>query len=91
MGSDPDLFRRSDFDEHLKKFGLWTVYISIETFPLLFAESGDVSNMDDFCENLNKDDQSDLIHEFDAATQLIYAKRIKDLVGDMYDLRYHAK
>lgn len=91
LGSSPDLFTRRDFDEQLKKFATWAVFISVHMLPVALADSRDIPDMDDYSANADNDKRADIVPEFDEATQLIYSKRVRGFVGDTYDLGYYLK
>lgn len=88
MGSSPDLFTRHDFDEQLNKLAPWMLFIAVHMLPVILADSKDVPDMDDYSENVGNDKRADIVPEFKEAAQLIYSERVRDLVGDTYDLSH---
>lgn len=91
LGSDSNVFSRHDFDEHLRKFGSFAVIASIFNAPISMADSKDIPDLDNFSECLENDEKAVLVQDFGEATQLVYSKRVRDLVGDMYELGFCVK
>lgn len=88
LGSSPDLFTRHDFDEQLNKFAPWMLFIAVHMLPVILADSKDVPDMDNYSENVGNDKRADIVPEFKEAAQLIHSERVRDLVGDTYDLSH---
>lgn len=86
LGSDPEIFTRRHFDEHLKKFAPWAIINSVVMTIITFAEAKDVADMDDVSTRLSNDENASWVKEFDEATKLRYTKRMQDHVADIYGL-----
>lgn len=91
MGGDAAAFKRCDFDDHLRKFGPWAVIVSLYKTVVALASSKDIPDLDDLSESMGKDGNNSLVKTFDEDVLLIYSKRARELVGDLYDLGYYAK
>lgn len=89
LGSDTNLFSRSDFDEHLKKFGSWAVIISVFSLFIQFADPESMADMDDLSERLKNN--SELGVKLNEATKNEYTERMQYLVGDFYDWGLYVK
>lgn len=91
LGSDPDVFTRNDLDSQLKKSGPFGIIIATFMIQLMLADSKDISDLDELSECLRNNEKPDLVKEMDETTQLIYNKRIQDVVGDLFSLGLYAK
>lgn len=89
LGSPADLFSRRDFDEHLRRFGVWPMTVSMFMLLITLADSEDVPDLDELCERLDSQEKSELVTKFSAETQIVYTKRVRDLVNDMYNLKLY--
>lgn len=57
---------------------------------IVLAKSEDIPNIDELSKRVVSNEGSvDIVSGFDEETQLVYNKRINDVVGDLIDLEYH--
>lgn len=90
MGSNPqELFTYQDFQSELKRCGNLALLTSPMLIQISFVDSKDVSNLDEMCENISKD--QDLIQGLSENAQLEYDTRLNDVVTDLINLGYHTK
>lgn len=91
LSSDPEIFSRAEFDDHLTKFGPFAVIVAVFVTLASLADSENVADLDEFSESIGNDENVDIIQKFKDSTQLKYARRMRDVVGDLYDLKYFIK
>lgn len=91
LGSDANtLYPYKIFANDLRKFGRFAFVISVLMIQIVLAKSEDIPNIDELSKRVVSNEGSvDIVSGFDEETQLVYNKRINDVVGDLIDLEYH--
>lgn len=88
--STDDLFTIDDLHEHMRKYGHFAIFISVLMIPIILADAEDVPDLDDLGERLGNDDGNvSFVNKYSDAKQLIYVRRIRDVIKDLYDLKFH--
>lgn len=90
LGSDPQkLFSYEDLLDQLRKFGKFSMLMSPVLISVMMADAKDISNMDDFSQDMNCDKQVSLVKGFDAKTQILFDERIQGLLNDVDKLNLY--
>lgn len=92
LGSDPDkLYTYENFENQLRKFGRIALLYAPMLIGVLLAGPNDVSNLDEYSELIDKDNNIDLLKPFEGEKQLKYSSLINDLVTDLVNYGYIEK
>lgn len=95
LGSDPDkLYPREIFNDHLKTFGKFGLYISTIVLPIFTTDVNEMPDMDEISEKLvksrNAGEEIDpsVANYTSSKTYDAYCERMMDVCVDMYNLGY---
>ncbi|KAG5670233.1 hypothetical protein PVAND_000510 [Polypedilum vanderplanki] len=88
LGSDPKkLFPREMFDEQLKKFGRYGLFMAVITLPAVTIDQDEALDIDAISEQLNDTSNNDK-SAMELKGSAKYKERIKGIFEDMYELGY---
>lgn len=92
LGSDPDkLYTYENFENQLRKFGRCALLCAPLIIGITVAGPNDVSNLDEYAELLNTDENIDVLKPFEGDTKIKYSRLINDLVTDLVNYGYLGK
>jgi hypothetical protein len=88
LGSDPQkLFPRSAFDDQLKKFGRYGLFMAIITLPAVTADPDNLIDTEAISEHLNNSSGGDS-SALELKSSSMYKERLKGIFEHMYELGY---
>lgn len=90
LGSDPQkLFTFDDLQNQLKKFGKFSLVMSPILIQIMMADAKDVNSMDDLSQKIDGESEETvtLVTGYDADTQIVYNKRILELMNDVVNMK----
>lgn len=95
LGSNPEkLFSFNDLQNELKNCGEYTLILTPVVIQVSQADPSDLTDLDDLCDNLADGANSkkiDFTGDLSEKSQLVYERRINDLVEDIVRLGYLQK
>lgn len=91
LGSDANtLYPYKVFTNDLRKFGKYAFVLSALMVQIMLAKSENIPDINELSKRVvNNEGSVDIVSGFDEETQLVYNKRMSDIVGDLIDLEYH--
>lgn len=94
LGSDPKkILTVDDFHNQMKKYGNFGLVMAPIVIQTVLTNPEQLMDWDRFTEDLAKEtvDGTTVTTSFDDSTQVIYKKRIADVITDIADLGYYSK
>lgn len=89
LGSDPDkLYAHENFQSQLRKFGVFALFFGPIVFLGKLADPGDVLNIDEYCESIDKGIDADLINLTKERSLSEYSRLVNELAADLFDYGY---
>jgi Ecdysteroid kinase-like family len=90
LGSDaPNIYRWTDFQDQLRKFGRFGLVMAIMLVQLIVAEAQDLPDMDQVANDMANNKDIDMLQGSNEKTDRVYNKRMRGVINDIVRLGYY--
>lgn len=89
LGSDPNkLYTYDDLLMQMKKFGDYAIFFGCLMIIFRIAKAEDVSNVDEYAERLERNENVEMVGKFDDETQIEFERLVNGLMTDLVNYGY---
>lgn len=89
LGSDPEkLFTFENLQSQLRKFGEHILLFGPVILSVRMAKAENMENLDEYAERMERDEDADLLNDYDDETQTEFTRLVNDLITDLVNYCY---